>query len=119
MFEGIIDNVAIDQQGQVYAGGYGASWDGSRHFAQWDGAKWLALGTGVASAGGNALVADSANQLYTAILTDPDQGSVTAMVRWGGAGWEDITGNFSMVVDALQAGRISSNIPVEALTVDG
>ncbi len=119
MFEGIIDNVAIDQQGQVYAGGYGASWDGSRHFAQWDGAKWLALGTSFASAGGNALVTDSANQLYTAILTDPDQGSATAMVRWDGAGWEDITGNFSMVVDALQAGRISSNIPVEALAVDG
>jgi len=119
MFEGIIDNVAVDQQGQLYASGYGASWDGSRHFAQWDGAKWIALGTGVASAGGNALVVDSANQLYTAILTDPDQGYATAMVRWDGAGWEDITGKFSTVVDALQPGRISSNIPVEALAVDG
>jgi hypothetical protein len=117
VFESIIDNVAIDRQSTVYAGGYGASSDGSRHFAQWDGEKWIALGTGVASAGGNAHVADSANQLYTAILTDPDQ--ATAMVRWDGAGWEDITGNFSAVVDALQAGRISSNIPVEALALDG
>jgi len=119
MFEGIIDSVAIDQQGTLYAGGYGASWEGSKHFAQWDGAKWIALGTGVASAGGNPLVADRANQLYTTIITDPDQGYTTAMVRWDDAGWEDITGNFSTVVDALQAGRISSNIPVEALAVDG
>jgi trimeric autotransporter adhesin len=119
MFEGIIDSVAIDQQGTVYAGGYGASWDGSKHFAKWDGEKWIALGSGVASAGSNPLVADSANGLYTTIITDPDHGYTTAMVRWDGAGWEDITGNFSTVVDALQAGRISSNIPVEALAVDG
>lgn len=119
MFEGIIDSVAIDQQGTLYAGGYGASWDGSKHFAQWDGAKWIALGNGVASAGGNVLVTDSENGLYTTIITDPDQGYATAIVRWDGAGWEDITGNFSIVVDALQAGRISSNIPVEALAVDG
>jgi trimeric autotransporter adhesin len=119
MFEGIVDSLAIDSQGTVYAGGYGASWDGSKHFAQWDGEKWIALGAGVASAGGNALVADSANGLYTSIITDPDQGYATAMVRWDGAKWEDITGNFSTVVDALQAGRISSNIPVEALAFDG
>ena len=119
MFEGIIDNVAIDRQGTVYASGYGASWDGSRHFAQWDGEKWIALGTGLASAGGNALAADSANGLYTTSITDPDQGYATAMVRWDGSRWEDINGNFSTVVDALKAGRISSNIPVEALAVDG
>jgi trimeric autotransporter adhesin len=119
MFEGVIDSVAIDQQGTLYAGGYGASWDGSKHFAQWDGEKWIALDTGVASAGGNPLVVDSANRLYTTIITDPDQGYATAMVRWDGAGWEDITGNFRTVVDALHAGRISSNIPVEALAFDG
>jgi hypothetical protein len=115
----MIDSVVINRQGTLYAGGYGASWDGSKYFAQWDGAKWIALGTGVASAGGNPLVVDSANGLYTTIITDPDQGYATAMVRWDGAGWEDITGNFSTVVDALQAGRISSNIPVEALAFDG
>lgn len=119
MFGGIIDSVTVDSQGTLYAGGYGASGDGSRHFAQWDGAKWVALGTGVQSAGGNALVTDSANQLYSAIITDPDQGYTTAIVRWEGGGWEDITGNFSRVVDTLQAGRISSNIPLEALAVDG
>ena len=112
IFEGLIDSVVIDRQGTLYAGGYGASSDGSKYFAQWDGAKWIALGDGVASAGGNPLVVDSTNGLYTTIITDPDQGYATAMVRWDGAGWEDITGNFSTVVDALQAGRISSNIPV-------
>lgn len=119
LFEGIIDNVAVDPQGTLYAGGYGASWDGSRHFARWDGTKWIALGTGVESVGGSALVADRANQLYTTMITDPDQGYATAIVRWDGAGWEDIAGNLSTVVDALKAGRISSNIPVEALAFDG
>jgi predicted heme/steroid binding protein len=119
MFEGMIDNVVIDRQGQVYASGYGPSWDGSKHFALWDGAKWIALGTGVEAAGGNALVTDSANQLYTAIITAPEQGFATAIVRWDGAGWEEITGNFSTVVDALKAGRISSNIPLAALAFDG
>ena len=94
MFEGIIDNVAVGPQGQVYATGFGASSDGSRYFAQWDGAKWIALGTGVELAGGNALVVDRANGLYTAIITDPNQDFTTAIVRWDGAGWEDITGNF-------------------------
>lgn len=119
MFEGMIDNVAIDRQAQVYASGYGPASDGSRHFAQWDGTTWIALGAGVESAGGDALVTDRANRLYTAMITDPDQGYATAIVRWDGAGWEDITGNFTTVVDALQAGRISSNIPVAALAFDG
>ena len=119
MFEGIIDNVTVNSQGTLYAGDYGASSDGARHFAQWDGEKWIALGNGVASAGGNALLVESSNGLYTTMITDPDQGYATAMVRWDGAGWEDITGNFGTVVDALQAGRISSNIPVEALAFDG
>jgi hypothetical protein len=119
MFEGVIENVAIDRGGQVYVSGYGASSDNSRHFAQWDGEKWIALGAGVESAGGSALVLDSANQLYTAIITDPNQGFRTGLVRWDGVGWEDITGNFGTVVDALKAGRISSNIPVQALALDG
>jgi hypothetical protein len=118
VFEVIIDNVAVDQQGRVYASGFGSSSDSARHFAQWDGAKWIALGTGVESAG-SASIADSASQLYTTILTDSNQGMATAIVRWDAAGWEDITGNFSTVVDALQAGRISSNIPVAGLAVDG
>ncbi len=43
----------------------------------------------------------------------------TAIMRWDGATWEDITGNFSGVVDALKAGRVSSNMPVVDLAVDG
>jgi hypothetical protein len=42
----------------------------------------------------------------------------TAMMRWDGDRWEDITGNFSIVVDELKAGRVSSNIPVTAMAVD-
>jgi hypothetical protein len=110
--------VAIDPQGTLYAGGYGASWDGSRHLAQWDGAKWIALETGFEPAG-SSLVTDSASQLYTTGLTDFEHGLATAMMRRDGTKWEDITDNFSTVVDALKAGRISSNIPVEALAVDG
>jgi hypothetical protein len=113
-----IDNVAISQQGQLYASGFGTLGDDIRHFAQWEGAKWIALGNGYSTAG-NTLVADGAGHLYTEILTASEQGMATAIMRWDGEKWEDITGNFSIVVDALKAGRISSNIPVVALAVDG
>ena len=118
MFEDLIDNVAIDRQGQVYASGFGASRDGTRHFARWDGIQWVALDNGFQTAG-NSLVANHVGHLYTEILMNSEQGMATAIMRWDGAGWEAITGNFSTVVDALKAGRISSNIPVAALALDG
>ncbi len=118
IFDVVIDNVATGQQGQVYASGFGAYGNDLRHFAQWDGAKWNALGIGFQTAG-NSLAGDNAGHLYTEILTNSEQGMATAIMRWDGATWEDITGNFSGVVDALKAGRISSNMPVVALAVDG
>ncbi|HLO13980.1 MAG TPA: hypothetical protein VK206_04065, partial [Anaerolineales bacterium] len=111
----VIDNVAIGQQGQVYASGFG---NGLQHIAQWDGAKWIALDTSFQPAS-NSLAVDSAGYLYVEILTDSEQGMTNAIMRWDGASWEDITGNLSTVVDALKAGRVSSNIPVVALAVDG
>jgi len=113
-----IDNVVISQQGQLYASGFGALGDDIRHFAKWEGARWIALGNGYSTAG-NALVADSAGHLYTEILTDSKQGMATAIMRWDDDKWVDITGNFNKVVDALKAERVSSNIPVSALAVDG
>ena len=118
IFEVVIDNVATGQQGQLYASGFGTLGDDVRHFAQWDGAKWVALGNGFSTAG-NTLVTDGAGHLYTEILANSEQGTATAIMRWDGDKWEDITGNFSIVVDALKAGRTSSNIPVETLAVDG
>jgi len=118
IFEVRIDNVATGQQGQLYASGFGTLGDDVRHFAQWDGAKWIALGNGFPTAG-NSLVADGSGHLYTEILTDSKQGTATAIMRWDRTRWEDITGNFSIVVDALKAGRISSNVPVVTLAVDG
>ena len=118
MFDGIIDNVVIDQQGQLYASGPGAIGVDVRHVARWDGEKWIALENGFQAVGAG-LVVDSADRLYTDVLKESEQGMATAIMRWDGAGWEDLTGNFSMVVDALQAGRISSNIPMATLTVDG
>ncbi len=91
--------------------------DDLRHFAQWDGARWIALGAGFRT-GGNSMVVDAAGGLCTEVLTDSSQGSSTAIMRWDGAKWEDITGDFSIVVDALQPGRVSSNVPVTALAAD-
>lgn len=117
IFEVVIDNLAIGQQGQLYASGFGTLGDDVRHFAQWDGTKWIALGNGFSTAG-NSLVADGAGHLYTEILTDSEQGMATAIMRWDGAKWEDVTGNFSMEIDALKAERVSSNVPVVALALD-
>jgi len=118
IFDVVIDNVEISQQGQLYASGFGTMGDDIRHLAQWNGAKWIALGNGFSTAG-NTLVADGAGYLYTEILKDSEQGMATAIMRWDDDKWEDITGNFSIVVDALKPGRLSSNIPVVALAVDG
>lgn len=118
MFEGLIDALAIDPQGTLFAGGYGPPSDGSRRLARWDGTEWIAMETGF-EPDGSPLAIDSAGQLYSSGLTAIEHGMATVMVKWDGAQWEDITGNFSTVVDALQAGRISSNIPVLGLAVDG
>jgi hypothetical protein len=118
IFDVVVDNVAISQQGQIYASGFGTMGVDIRHFAQWDGTKWIALGNGYSTAG-DTLVTDGAGHLYTEIMTDSQQSLSNAIMRWDGAKWEDITGNFSVEVDLLKAGRLSSNIPVVALAVDG
>jgi hypothetical protein len=61
------------------------------------------------------MVVDAAGGLYTEVLTDS---SSTAIMRWHGDKWEDVTGDFTVVVDALQPGRVSSNVPVRALALD-
>lgn len=115
IFDVVIDNLAIGGQGQFYASGYG---NGLQQLAQWDGAKWIALDTGFQPAS-NALAVDRAGHLYVEVLTDSQQGMSNAIMRWDGVKWENITGNFSTVVDAPKAGRLSSNIPVVALALDG
>lgn len=117
LFDIVIDNVATGQQGQLYASGFSGQ-DNLRHYAQWDGAKWIELGNGFNTAG-NSLAVDSAGNLYTEILKDSQQGIATAIMSWDGTRWEDITANFSIAVDALKAGRVSSNVPVMALAIDG
>jgi hypothetical protein len=116
-FDIVIDNVATGQQGQLYASGFSGQ-DNLRHYAQWDGAKWIELGNGFNTAG-NSLAVDSAGNLYTEVLKESQQGIETAIMRRDGSRWEDITANFSTAVDALKAGRISSNIPVMTLAIDG
>jgi len=118
IFEILIDNAAIGSQGQLYATGFGAYGNDLRNFAQWDDTNWIALGSGFQTAS-NSLAVDSADHLYAEILTDSQQSMSNAIMRWNDAKWEDITGNFSIGVDALKAGRVSSNIPVAALAVDG
>ena len=67
----------------------------------------------------DTLVTDGACHLYTEIMTDSQKSLSNAIMRWDGTRWEDITDNFSVEVDPLKAGRLSSNIPVVALAVDG
>jgi len=77
------------------------------------------LDTGFQQENDDALVLDNSGHLYVEVLTDSQQSMSNAIMRWNGASWEDVTGNISTVVDALKSGRLSSNIPVVALAVDG
>jgi hypothetical protein len=115
IFDVVIDNVAIGQQGQLFASGFG---NDHQQYGQWDGAKWVVLDPGFQPAR-NLLAVDRAGHLFVEVLKDSEQGMTTAIMRWDGANWEDITGNFSSVVDTLKPGRISSNIPLAVLAVDG
>jgi hypothetical protein len=117
VFKILVDNLAIDQQGRIYASGFTEGTD-LRHYAQWTGEYWIELGNGYQTAG-NTLVADGTGHLYTDIMVDSEQGTATAIMRWDGNRWEDITGNLTSVVDELKAGRVSSNIPVVAMAVGG
>jgi len=121
IFDVVIDNVAISQQGQIYASGYGNGLQQlpQQQLAQWDGEKWIALETGFQQENDDALVLDSSGHLYVEVLTNSQQDMSNAIMRWDGDSWEDITSNLSTVVDALKPGRLSSNIPVAALAVDG
>jgi trimeric autotransporter adhesin len=117
VFTILIDNAAIDQQGRLYASGFSTGSD-LRHYAVWAGGHWIELGNGFRTVG-NTLVTDGAGSLFTEILVDSEQGTETAVMMWDGNSWADITGNFIPVVDALKAGRVSSNIPITAMAVDG
>lgn len=116
-FRMVIDKVAVGPQDRLYASGPGAQ-DDLQHFAQWDGTQWVELGNGFKTAG-HSLAVDSAGRLYTERLVESEAGLATAVMRWNAGRWEDITGNFSPLVEALQAERVSSNIPLTALAVDG
>jgi hypothetical protein len=118
LFDVVIDNIVIGPQNQLFVSGYGTSGGDLRLFAQWESRGWTALGTGFKTAG-NALAVDAAGGLYTEIIADTDQGCATGIMKWDGNRWQAITGEFSRTVDAVQAGRVSCNIPVTALAVDG
>lgn len=114
----VVDNLAVDGQGNVYASGYNAG-DSLRHYARWDGTTWTELGQGFQTAG-NTLAIDNAGNLYTEALVTSEQGTTTTgIMRWDGQTWADVSQNLSAVVDALQPGRVSANVPVVGLAVDG
>jgi hypothetical protein len=91
ILDAVIDSVVVGQQNQLYASGYG----NELQLAQWDGARWIALDPGFQLAS-NALAVDSAGRLNVEVLTNFQQGMSNAIMKWDGASWEDITGNFNI-----------------------
>src|SRR5512138_968020 len=83
VFGATMDNVAVDQQGQVYAGGYDEH-DDLRHFARWDGSGWIELAQGFKTAG-SALAVDSAGHLYTEMLMEAQPNHCAAVMMWATA----------------------------------
>lgn len=115
-----INQLAIGPQGQIYAGGYGNDVQQlpQPQIARWDGEKWLPLDSGFQPQV-DPLVVDQAGRLCAGFFTGSTQGLSNVIMRWDGARWEDVSGNFGDAVDTLKPGRLSSNIPVAALAVDG
>lgn len=76
--------VAVDQQGQLYAGTESV---GVGRLARWNGEDWLALGDGV-DATVFALAFDANNQLYAGGgFTQAGGKAANGVARWDGATW--------------------------------
>jgi hypothetical protein len=108
----LVDALAVDRNGVLYAGGYftSAGTASANHVARWDGTEWSALANGV-NAAVHALALDSSGGLYAGgDFTAAGQAAVNYIARWDGATWS-----------ALGEGMGSEDaIPqVRALAVDG
>jgi len=104
---GQVQALAVDSQGNVYAGGWFTTAGGSpaNYIAKWDGATWSALGTGLNSAV-TSLAVDGNDTLFAGgWFTVAGGASAQYIAKWNGTAWS-----------ALGSGVNSS---VRALAVDG
>lgn len=104
---GQVQALAVDSQGNVYAGGWFTTAGGSsaNYIAKWNGATWSALGTGLNSAV-TSLAVDGNDTLFAGgWFTVAGGASAQYIAKWNGSAWS-----------ALGSGVNSS---VRALAVDG
>jgi hypothetical protein len=81
---------AIDQAGNVYAGGGFTQAGGvsANRIARWDGTNWSALGTGL-SGSCNAIAAKTPNEVYAGgTFTQAGGTNVSNIARWNGTSWQ-------------------------------
>lgn len=108
----MVDALAVDHDGNLYAGGYftSAGEIPANHIARWDGLEWSTLANGV-NASVHALVLNSSGALYAGgDFTAAGDVAVNYIARWDGATWSTL--------DAGMAAEHTASPQVRALAVD-
>jgi hypothetical protein len=105
-YRGGVSSLAVDRQGNLYAGGYftiagGVSANG---IAKWDGTSWSALGSGLGSGSDHvlALAVDGEGNLYAGGQVTPAGGVWAGYVaKWDGTSWSALGSGMSWFVNSL------------------
>lgn len=129
----LVNSVATDHAGNLYAGGQFTSVGGivATNIAEWNGTHWLALGTGMNPFGCsvNIVVPDNKGNLYAG-GTFTSIGGVAAnyIAKWNGTNWSSLGGGLNSSVMAIaldksgnvyaggiftQAGSVAANAVAE------
>ena len=101
--EGIVHALAVDGQGNLYAGGWFSTAGGisANHIARWDGATWSTLEEGM-NGGVHELVFDGQGNLYAGgEFTEAGGISVNYIARWDGTAWHTLGKGMDGSVSAL------------------
>ena len=95
--------LAVDENGNLYAGGYFATAGGLTvdHVSRWNGSAWSALGSGTDGTVWT-LAIDGAGDLYAAgEFTTAGGDAASHIARWDGAGWSPLGSGINDRVYAL------------------
>jgi hypothetical protein len=106
-----VNAIAVDNAGNVYAGGYfsGAGGVPARNIAKWDGTVWSALDSGISLCEDcdiNVLTVDHAGSLLVAGRFGK-AGNVNArnIAKWDGTAWSGLAGTIDFEIFALALTR--------------